>query len=43
MQPVMLCTHGFGMQPVVTGVQVGAVPLHVPSGWQVCVAVPVSE
>jgi hypothetical protein len=39
-QPVALWTQGEAVQPVVTGVQVGAAPLQVPFAWQVCVASP---
>lgn len=42
MQPTVLWMQGSGVQPMVTKVQVGAVPLHVPADWQVCMAVPVS-
>ncbi len=42
MQPVTLFAQGSGVQPVMTWAQVGAVPLQVPSAWQVCVALPLS-
>ncbi len=32
--------HGFGEHPVVMSAQDGALPLHVPSAWQVRVEVP---
>jgi hypothetical protein len=42
MQPDMLCAHGSGMQPPVTGMHDGAEPLHDPSDWQVRVALPLN-